>query len=439
MDKRKTWRTAIELGKDVLIIALACSAVWILRNSGLWQRVSLSDDRITGITEQQTSAEDRIAAARPMSITATIRGGLHPERCVIRYDDAGVDLQFRRMAGLLVETLSSVAEPVQVDRHAWEAALAQDPGFCFDFQGEIPLSVLSGWLGVERELPDITVRRLLLTVHGENVALYCYDCSESQWLRFTTDVVSVVQLENAMEGLSANGAYYAFESEVTGNMAPDTVLTPAPAPMPVCTASNPAGSGGSALEGIMGDLNINLAGCVFYPAAGEEVARMGTDTLRLSTSGVLEYHADEESARQFPVTAVSGQSDTFATVEACRRLLRQVVTDRAGQAQICLSRVEETQGGWHLEFEYRLNGVSVELKQGCAAAFEVRNGHITAFTLRLRSYELGEEKQLVLPPVQAAAAMSALSLRGRELRLTYADGGEERLAPNWAAVTDMAG
>ena len=25
MDKRKTWRTAIELGKDVLIIALACS------------------------------------------------------------------------------------------------------------------------------------------------------------------------------------------------------------------------------------------------------------------------------------------------------------------------------------------------------------------------------------------------------------------------------
>ena len=45
----------------------------------------------------------------------------------------------------------------------------------------------------------------------------------------------------------------------------------------------------------------------------------------------------------------------------------------------------------------------------------------------------------MLPPVQAAAAMSALSLRGRELRLAYLDGGEEQLVPNWVAVTDTVG
>ena len=439
MDKRKFLRTVIELGKDVLIIGLTCSALWMLRGGGLWQRVSLVDDRTPGITEQQASAEDRAAAARPMSITATIQGGIQPERCVIRYDDSGVDTMFRQLAGILVETLSSVEEPAQIDREAWEAALAQSPGFCFDFQGELPLSVLSGWLGVERELPEVTMRRLLLTMCGKDVALYCYDLAGERWLRFTTGVVSEAQLENALEGLVADGAYYAFESETTANMSPDTVLTPAPEPMPVCVASNPVVGGRSALEGLMSDLNINLSGCVFYPAAGEEVARIGSDTLRLSTAGVLEYHADEESARQFPVTPISGKSEIFAVVESCRQLLRQVTAERCGQARVYLADVEQTARGWRVEFEYSLNGVGVALEKGCAAVFDIRNGHITAFTLRLRSYTQGEETQPVLPPVQAAAAMSALSLRGRELRLVYSDRGEGRLVPNWMAVMDRAG
>ena len=439
MDKRKTWRTAIELGKDILIVALICSAAWMLREAGLWQRVSLTDELTPGITGQQISAEDRADAARPMSITATLQGGLHPERCVVRYDDAEVDGLFRQLAGLLVETLSSLDEPTEVARATWEAALAQSPGICFDFQGEIPLSVLGGWLGVEQELPSVTARRLLLTVYGEDVALYCYDISGQRWLRCTTEVVSAVQLENALEGMTADGAYYAFESGVTENMAPDTVLSPTPAPMPVATAANAAAGGRSALEGLMEDLNINLSGCVFYSAAGEEVARIGSDTLRLSTSGVLEYHADEGSGRQFSVAALSGESGVFGAVESCRNLLQQVTSDRCGQARLYLSRVEEREQGWDLEFEYRLNGVSVVLKQGCAAAFEIRNNHITSFTLRLRSYTLGGEEQLVLPPVQASAAMSALSLRGQELRLVYPDGGEERLVPGWAAMAETEG
>ena len=439
MDKRKMWRTAIELGKDVLIAALACSAVWMLRSGGVWQRVSLTDDRIPEITEQQVSAEDRAAAARPMSITATLQEGTVPSRCVVRYDDAGVDLLFRQLAGLLVETLSSVGEPVTVDRTELEEALSRVPGFCFDFQGEVPGSVLSGWLGVGRELPEFVVRRLLLTTYGEDVALYCYDLRGENWLRFTTGVVSVAQLENAGEGLAADGAYYAFESEITGNMAPDTVLITSPGPVPVCTAANPVVGGRSALEGIMEDLNINPSGCVFYPAAGEDVARMDSDTLRLSTSGVLEYHADEENARQFPVSAISGESEAFAAVESCRQILKQAAAERCGQARFYLSCAEQTQQGWHLEFEYSLNGVRVAQEEGCAAAFEIRNGHITAFTLRLRSYVQGEQKQLLLPPAQAAAAMNALSLRGKELQLTYLDGGEEYIAPNWTAVKDTTG
>lgn len=440
MDKRrKPWRTAVEFGKDVLIVVLACSAIWLVSNEGLLQRVSLAGEERPQITGQQETVTGQTDAARPMRITVTLRDGEVLERCVVQYDEAAVDDVFQRVAGILMETLSSVGAPETVSRWEWERALAQTPGFCFDFQGEMPLSVLSGWLNVEQELPEVFVRRLLLTVWGDSVALYYCDPAQDSWQRCTTQVVSPVQLENALEGLSANGAYYAFESETTSGMAPDTVLVPEPGSMPVYTAANPVAGGRSALEGLMEDLDFNLTGCVFYSAADEEVARLGSDTVRLSTEGVLEYHADEDGAQQFPVTTIPGESELFSVVESCRKLLQQGVNGRCGQGRMYLSGVEQTAQGWKLEFEYSLNGAGVTIKTGPAAQFTVRDGCITGFTIRLRSYSVGEERQLILPPVQAAAAMSALALEGRELQLMYRDGGEERVVPNWTAIADVAG
>ena len=438
MDKRRKWRAAIELGKDVLIVLLACSALWMLSNLGLFQRVNLSKPQQPQITGQQQNITGQAESARPMRITATLEGGAQPERCVVQYDDAAVDALFQKTAGILMETLSSAEASEAVSRQEWERALAQAPGICFDFQGEIPLSVLSGWLDVESTLDETSVRRLLLTVWEDRVALYYYDLSGGTWQRCTTRVVGAVQLENALEGLDPNGAYYAFEQEKTAGMAPDTVLIPEPEAMPVYTASNPVSGGRGPLEGLMTDLGFNLSGCVFYSAADEEVARLGSDTLRLSTGGVLEYHADENGTGQFPVTFLPEESQVFSVVERCRQLM-QVVGSRCGQARVYLSAVEQTAVGWNVEFEYSLNGAALTNKEGPAARFVVRGDHISGFTIRLRSYSAGEELQLILPPVQAAAAMNALDLEGRELQLMYRDSGEERVLPNWMAVMDEVG
>ena len=439
MDKRKKWRGAIELGKDVLILLLACSALWMLSSVGLFRRVNLTKPQQPQITGQQQTVTGQADAARPLRLTATLRGGEAPERCVVQYDDAAVDALFQKTAGILMETLSSAEGLEQVTRQEWERALARAPGICFDFQGEMPLSVLSGWLDVEQKLPEARVRRMLLTVWEERVALYYYDLSDESWKRCTTQVVGAVQLENALEGLSPNGAYYAFERENTAGMAPDTVLLPEPEAMPVYAASNPAAGGRVALEGLMSDLEFNLSGCVFYHAAGEEVARLGSDTVRLSTDGVLEYHADEDATAQFRVTAIPDESRTFCVVEYCRRLLQQVVGSRCGEARVYLSAVEQTAQGWEVEFEYSLNAVALTNQEGPAARFTVYGDCVSGFTICLRSYSAGEEMQLVLPPVQAAAAMGALELEGRELQLMYRDGGEERAIPNWVAVVDKAG
>ena len=80
MDKRKKWRGAIELGKDVLILLLACSALWMLSSVGLFRRVNLTKPQQPQIIGQQQTVTGQADAARPLRLTATLRGGEAPER-----------------------------------------------------------------------------------------------------------------------------------------------------------------------------------------------------------------------------------------------------------------------------------------------------------------------------------------------------------------------
>ena len=435
MDKRNKLRQAVELGKDILIIALICSAVWMLTSGGLMKRLELVESESGRVTGVQNHAAVQEEAVLPLRMTAVMSQGTESVRYGALYDMQAVDVLFQSTAGLLVETLSSVEQPQEIPRREWEEALACAPGLSFDFQGEMPLSALTGWLSVQLSIPDTLVRRVVLTAWEDSAALYYQDLTNGNWYRCVTQVVSAAQIENALAGLSANGAYYAFESELTARMAGDTLLLPEPEPLEVYTVVNPMSGGRVALEGLMTELGFTLAGCVFYSGAGEEVGRSGSDTLRLSKDGMVEYHTDEYNQPQFPVQSATGYSRIYDVVDSCSQLLWQAVHTRCGMARTYLSRVEQTETGWHLEYEYSLNGVPVQLKDGPAAVFEVENDQITSFILRLRSYGGSGQQEIILPPVQAAAAMSALKLEGRELLILYQDRGEDRVLPGWTAVS----
>jgi len=439
MDKHKTLDTAVELVKDILIIGLICSAVWMLTSGGLMRRLPLGREDAASYSATQTHAAVQEEAVLPMRITATLQGGDEPARYAAQYDTQTVDGLFQQTAGLLVESLSSAEQPVTISRREWEAALARAPGLSFDFQGEMPLSALTGWLNAELSIPDARVNRLVLTGWEDSAALYYYDLSAGIWFRCVTQVVGTAQLENAMAGLSSNGAYYAFESDSAAGMARDTLLIPNPSPLTVYSASVPVEGGRTALENLMADLGFNLSGCAFYSGAEEEVGRSGSDTLRMAKNGVVEYYTGQDGPPQFPIQSNDGQSRMFDAVDVCSQLLWQAVHTRSGQARTSLSRVEQTEDGWRLEYEYSLNGVPLRMKSGPAAVFEVKNDRITGFTLRLRSYAQGEKQQIILPPVQAAAAMSALELEDRELQIMYLDGGEELIFPGWTAVAGKVG
>lgn len=432
-ERKRKW---IEIGKDVLILLLTCSAVWMLLGSGL---THLSFGHLMGnedkmITDRQEQNMGWTETVRPLRIVATVSQWDQQARYGVQYDRNAVDELFQQTASLLVEALSNVHAPQRVSRWQWVQAIKQAPGLCFDFQGEMPLSVLMGWLSGGQGAPEATVRRLLLTVEQNGIVLYYYDLDTKTYYRGVCDVSRPERLENAVGTLNSNGAFYAFESDAYGILAPETLLSEDIRSQPVFFASNPMTEGRGALEVLMDDMGFSLAGCSFY-SADDEVARSGGETVRLDASGRVEYRNSGEDTGHFALNIPpEAENETFAVVDGCRRLAEKIIAPRCGQAQLYLKYAEKLPQGWKVSFEYCLNASPVWLKSGCAAEFVVEDGSIRSFAIQFRNYQSSDQSDIVIPIPQAVAAVRALGLEGQELQLVYEDTGEERLSAQWVAV-----
>lgn len=437
MDKGRKRRRAIELAKDVLIVLLTCSALWLVTRSQIMSSINglLQEETPAGGTHE-TQGGTR-ADARPLRIVASLPGETRTGRCALQYDQVAVDGLFQQVVGLLVETLSSAGAPEEVTRSQWEQALTTPPSLCLDFQGEIPLTVLSGWLAGEEIDNTATVRRLVLTVWEKSVALYYQDRNDGSYYRCLSEVANGQHLTEALVSLQDNGAYYAFESGQYDWLDPDTLLTDSVPTPDVYQVKNPLSGDQSALEQIMTALDLPVNSSSFYSVGDERVARIGGDNLRLSGNGVVEYHAEEGSSL-FTAAAQPEDATLFQVVEACRKLAAATVGSNAGQARLYFSGVRESEEGLEVSFNYCLNGIPVRLEDGAAAWFQVENGHITRFVLRYRSYTDSGETSVVLPIPQAAAAMEAMGLEGEELLLVYSDNGGETVSASWAATGNGA-
>ncbi len=431
MDKK---RRAVELVKDGLILLLSCSAIWLSFQTPLSAPLrGLFREEGTLSAPGTGQESDLGSGALPMAIAANVPGSEHlPEgtegvRCGLRYDQAACQELFQRVAGPLMETLSSAGAPERISRSQWEAALTSDLGVCLDFQGEVPLPVLVGWLSGERTGLDAVVRRLALTVWEDGLDVSYRDERSGVYYRCRSQVADSFSLVEALSGLTGNGAFFAFESELYQELDPDTLLLPdVPAPA-VYTATNPMSGTQGALEELVRDLGFSLNSTSFY-STDEQVARSGDDSVRLSDRGVAQY----EGETLFPVLRQGGAGELFDRVETCRQLALSALGPRCGEARLYLVSVEETPEGWEISFGYSLNGIPVLTDLGYAARFLVEGERITQFSLYLRGYTAAGDSSLVLPPRQGAAALAAQGLAGEELLLTYVDSGGDTPTAGWS-------
>ncbi|MCF2660783.1 hypothetical protein [Pseudoflavonifractor phocaeensis] len=430
MDKQDRKTRVVELGKDVLIVLLLCSALWLLARSRLFH-VHGSQDHPVGLVQEESGT--RADAARPLRMTANLAGSAGGIRYGVQYDAEAADALFQQVAGLLVEALSSAGEPERVTRAQWEQAQLTAPGVSFDFQGKLPMPVLVNWLSGEDSRMEAVVRRITLTVWQGEVTLYYRNEEDGLYYRCLSEVASESHLVEALAAVGDNGAAYAFESETYRCLAPDTLVSPEPGNPLIYGVDNPVSGGRTSLESVMSDLGFSLDVSSFYASGDEQVARCDNDDIRLSERGIARYRAGENSGR-FQIPARGESPNLVESVEACRQLAAVTLGARSGQARLYLISAQETGEGLEVCFGYSLDGSVVQLESGCAARFLVRNGRIDQFELCFRSYTDSGERSAVLPVRQAAAALEAMGLEGEELLLVYRDTGSDTVTAAWAAA-----
>lgn len=438
MDKK---RQVVEALKSVLILLLSCSAIWLVLQTPLAAPLrDLFQEEGPQTSPGMSQGVRREPGALPMAMVvnvpsgAALPAGLEPPegaegvRRGIQYDQTACQELFQRVAGSLSETLSSAGEPERVTRRQWEEALTRCLGVYMDFQGEIPISVLSGWLSGEDTGLSATVRRLVLTVREDGVDLYYRDETNGSYYRCQSPVADPYSLAAALSGLTSNGAFFAFESELYRDLDPDTLFLPdAPTPA-VYTSVNPMAGVQGALKELVQDLGFSRNSTSFY-STDEQVARSGDDSVRLSERGTAQY----EGGSMFPILVQGNAGTLFDMVETCRQLALSALGPRCGEARLYLMSARERPEGWEIRFGYSLNGIPVLTEQDCAARFLVEGERIAQFSLYLRSYAVSGSTSLVLPPRQGAAALIARGLKGEELLLTYTDSGGETLTAGWSA------
>lgn len=421
----------VERVKSLLIVLLSCSAVYLAVRTQMPVALNgLLPAETTG-SASQTTQESRTQAAQPLHMAVTLRGGGEESlRYGVQYDQQAQDALFQQMYSLLVEALSSAGTPEMVTDQDWRQALNTAPGVYFDWQEELPFPVLEGWLSVNNPQLTGSVRRLVLTAQeGQAVLYYC--AQDQTYYRAVCDMVDVSRLEEAAAGVKDNGARFAFESEEYSGLDPYTLLLEEQLTPKIYLASNPLEQE-NAQDQIRLLLDFSVDSSVSYTTSDEQVIRNGNDTLRLAADGTVTFTAADDGGSRYPVAGAG----VYGAVERCRQLAVDTLGFLSGEARVYLLSVETTgTESWTVEFGYLLNGVPVRLsEESCAARFQVDGGRVSSFTLHFRSYTDNGTTSVVLPQLQAMAAMQAKGHQGEELLLVYLDGGSQQVSASWAAA-----
>ena len=421
--------------KSLLILLLSCSAVFLVVRV---QREIVHTENTGAVyhTEESgsLSGESVGAMARPMRMAAAIQRGGEVVRYGVQYDQESTDVLYQQSYSLLVEALSSASQPSKIDEEVWQQALTAAPGLYFDWQGEIPVEVLLGWLSVDNSVLTGTVRRMILTAAESQVLLYYWDESTGRGYRCASDVISTSRVAETVGALQENGALFAFESEDYALLSFDTMVLPQPPQPAIYSGLNPL-TGESSRWELQEQLGFPESS-VSYNAAGEQVIRNRNDTLHIAEDGRVTYEAAAEGSDRYFLAGAG----IYEAVEGCRQLAQRTLGQFCGEASLYLMSVQETgEGGWRVEFGFALDGIQVRLgEEGWAALFLVEQGQITQFQMQFRSYTDSGTTSVVLPERQAAAAMGAKGHEGEELLLVYLDSGNEELvSASWTAARTM--
>lgn len=421
-------RRLLEWGKNILIVLLTLSAALLLSMTPLIQDSGLAELFRPGSPDGGGSSGGVQAGPVLPARLAVYREG---ERYGLQYDDGQVEELFTAFGPLLGEALAGAGEPAPITEEQWRDSLKHN-GVYFDFSGGVPLAALARWLGGgEGVLPGSARRMVLVAGEDDQVALCWRDAGDGGFYACPTPLSLSLHLEPALESVTPNGAYFAFEDgDLDQLLAPYTLIAGGEGEGARYAVSTPL-STAAGLESLLDALAFNSQN--HAPGSNGEVYPDGADRLVVRDGETVTYRAAQGG--KYPVDSRNGTTSAAQAADGARALAERAMGSLCGEARLYLISVLEYGGGWRVRFGYRLDGSAVYLyDEGWAAEFLVRGGYITNFTLRLRCYTADGSGALLLPIDRAAALLPDLTREKRELVIQYRDGGGNTAAPGWEAV-----
>ena len=421
-------RRLMEWGKNALILLLTLSAGVLLSMTPLARDSGLGELLRPRPAQTGTSGGGSPSGpVLPARLAVYREGG----RFGLQYDDNRMEEVFAAFVPLLGDALAGAGAPAPLSDNQWRACLRQR-GAYFDFSGEIPLAALARWLGGGACSLEGSARRVVLVAgEGDTVSLCWEDAEDGGYFTCPTALSRSLHLDPAVETVTPNGAYFAFEDESLNRLLdPFTLITEGEPDAGLYDVSAPLSSAAGA-EALVDALSFNSRN--HAPGSSGEVYMDGTDRLVIR-DGVTATSRAAQSGK-YPVEHTNGVVSAAQAAEGARALAERAMAPLCGEARLYLLSVRPYGDGWQVRFGYRLGGSAVYLyDEGWAAEFLVRDGCITEFVLHLRQYTAQGENALLLPIRKAAAMLPDLTRERRELVIQYRDGGGQSVSPGWEAV-----
>ena len=417
----------VELGKDILIVILTCSAIYLAGLTPMMTQLrSWMTPPVPSAQVQPRQARDTVI---PCGVAVRNGLGLYG----VSYDEASVERAFSLLSPLLGQALTTAGEVESITPRQWQQLLEGEGIYC-QFQGSPPLEALSAWLGEGSSLTG-SVQAVALGWDGSAAWLGWQDGDASY--RARTQVSYSEHMRAVLDEFRPNGAAFVYtlrESDETYDVLDPYVLVAMESQRPMTYAAvSPDFIGDSgAMDTLLGAMGFRSGVGSAYEAAGERAINENGDRLRVNAAGRVVFHTGEEN--RYPVNAAGESATSVEAALAAWEILDRAAAPWKGEEVFILTGAEKTELGWRVSFQSRLHGIPVYTgKEGWCAQFTIEGRKITDFTLDLRSYTSTGETCLVTSERLAAAALRSQAAGGQKLKLCYTDNGTPTVAAVWMA------
>ena len=411
MDKRRL----IEQGKNVLIVALTLSALYLSGVIGTIQDY-VAGDSIGSVIQQEGTGgaqHEPGPAAQPLAMMISPSENAHHG---VKYDGDALSEVYGWFTASLGEALGSSGEPVEVGLDDWERALS-GRGVFFDYLYPQSMSTLSSWLGTEISsgASTHTSRRFCLAVEGSGVVLYYIRDYDGSPYRCET-ALNAERLAERLDGYAPNGAVFAFElGSRYSDIDPYYAMLEALPEVPVLEASNPLTE--ADVPSILPLFGISdLVASSYSEDDGTAVYIEGDNSLRVSPDGEIKF----SSVR--PDEAAELTVGTGAIISRAYSVASQLPRGLNSSLQLTLIQYDWESGEYTVAFEYVVDGVQVCFgeRRGAMVFKYTGEGELVEAEIICRSYtENGS--QTPMPERQALSLVSEVG--GGEPMLAYVDSG----------------